>query len=214
MLVTGGLSMLVVAALGWVLMRLQLAIPENDLITPQRFDRLLTVDSATLIFFFVLPFIFGLFTYVVPLQIGSRGIAFPRLANFSFWLFAVGALTLFVTFIFTPPEAGFNPWPPLSESVFSPDNGVDAWILGCGASLLGIFLLAVNLVATLRTMRAPGMAWRRVPMFSWGRSSAATCVIVAGAAMLAAMTMLRSTATSTASSSTPARAARRATGST
>jgi len=110
----------------------------------------------------------------VPLQIGARGLAFPRLANFSFWLFAVGALTLFATFIFTPPEAGFNPWPPLSSSVFSADNGVDAWILACGASLLGMLLLAVNLVATLRASRAPGMAWRRVPLFSWGRWSVPT----------------------------------------
>jgi heme/copper-type cytochrome/quinol oxidase subunit 1 len=190
MLITGGLSFLVVAALGFVLMRLQLAVPENDLITPQRFDRLLTVDSASLIFFFALPFIFGLFAYVLPLQIGARGLAFPRLANFSFWLFAVGALVLFVTFIFTPPEAGFNPWPPLSSTTFSAENGVDAWILGCGLSLIGIVLLAVNLLATVRAMRAPGMAWRRVPMFSWAATVCSYVIIIGGAAMLAAMTML------------------------
>jgi heme/copper-type cytochrome/quinol oxidase subunit 1 len=190
MLITGALTFLVVAALGFVLMRLQLAVPENDLMTPTRFNRLLTMDSATLVFFFALPFVFGLAAYILPLQIGARGLAFPRLASFSFSLFAVGATTLFVTFIFTPPDVGFNPWPPLSESAFSTNNGVDAWIAGCGLSLLGIVLLAVNLVATLRTMRAPGMAWRRVPLFSWAAGISAHVIIVAGSAMLAAMTML------------------------
>lgn len=190
MLVTGAFSFLVIGLVEFLIMRLQLALPENDLISPSLFDRMLTMNGATLIFFFALPLAFGFFTYVVPLQIGARGLAFPRLANFSFWLFAFGGLALYATFIFTPPDVGVNPWPPLSAIDFATNNGTDAWILACGLSLLGMILLAVNLAATVRRMRAPGMAWRRVPAFSWSAAISSWVLIVAGALMLAAMAML------------------------
>jgi cytochrome c oxidase subunit 1 len=190
MLIAGALSFLVIALVEFLIMRLQLAVPESDLITPTLFNRMMTLNGATLVFLFALPLVFGLFTYVVPLQIGARKLAFPRLANFSFWLFAIGGLTLYTTIIFTPPDVGINPWPPLSETAFATNNGVDAWILGCGLSLTGMLLLAINLVATLRRMRAPGMAWRRVPLFSWSAAISSYALIVAGSAMLAAITML------------------------
>ncbi|MGZ5325240.1 MAG: cytochrome c oxidase subunit I [Solirubrobacterales bacterium] len=190
MLIAGALSFLVVALVELLIMRLQLVVPENDLVSPTLFNRMLTLNGATLVFFFALPLAFGLFTYVVPLQIGARGVAFPRLANFSFWLFAFGGLVLYSTFVFTPPDVGVNPWPPLSDTSFSTNNGADAWILGCGLSLLGMVLLAVNLATTLISLRAPGMAWRRVPAFSWSALVSSWVLIVAGAAMLAAMTML------------------------
>jgi heme/copper-type cytochrome/quinol oxidase subunit 1 len=190
MLLVGSLSMLFLAALEFMLTRLQLGVSENTLISPALFDRLLAVGGATLIFLFILPFAFGLFAYVVPLQIGARGLAFGRLANFSFWLWAFGVTTIYTTYIFTPPDTGINPWPPLSESAFATNNGVDAWILGCGLALLAVVLLAVNLIATLRTQRAPGMAWRRVPLFSWAAGVSSYATVVAGGAMLAALTML------------------------
>jgi cytochrome c oxidase subunit 1 len=190
MLIAGALSFLVLAVVEFVLMRLQLAVPENDLITPTVFNRLLSVGGATLIFFFVLPFAFGLFAYVVPLQIGARRLVFGRLATWSFWLWALGATTIYVSYVFTPPDTGVNPWPPLSETAFSTNNGVDAWIVGCGLALLGIVLLAANVVATLHTSRAPGMAWRRVPLFSWAAAVSCYVLLVAGGAMLAGMAML------------------------
>lgn len=190
MLITGALAMLFLAAVEFVLMRLQLAVPENDLINPTLFDRLITVFGGTLIFFFALPFAFGLFAYVVPLQIGARGLAFGRLANLSFWLWVFGVVTVYASYVFTPPDAGINPWPPLSESTFSTNNGVDAWIVGCGLALTGVVLMAANIVATLRTQRAPGMAWRRVPMFSWAAGVCSYVTLVAGGAMLAALAML------------------------
>jgi heme/copper-type cytochrome/quinol oxidase subunit 1 len=190
MMITGGLAFLALAVIEFVLMRLQLAVPENTLIGPTLFNRLLSVGSATLIFFAILPLAFGLFAYVVPLQIGARGLAFGRLANFSFWLWGFGVTTLYTSYIFTPPDTGVNPWPPLSESAFATNNGVDTWIVGCGLALLGIVLMAANIVATLRTSRAPGMAWRRVPLFSWAAAVSSYVILVAGGVMLAAMTML------------------------
>ncbi|MFN2612014.1 MAG: cbb3-type cytochrome c oxidase subunit I [Solirubrobacterales bacterium] len=190
MLITGGLSFLALAAIELVLLRLQLAIPENDLIDPTAFNRLLSVSGVTVVFLAVLPLAFGLFAYLVPLQIGARGLAFGRLSNFSFWLWVLGVTTIYTTFVFTPPDTGLNPWPPLSESTFASNNGVDGWIVGCGLALLGMVLMAANIVATLRTSRAPGMAWRRVPLFSWAAAVCSYVVLVAGGAMLAAMTML------------------------
>jgi cytochrome c oxidase subunit 1 len=190
MLIVGSLAMLFLAAFEFMLLRLQLGIPENDLMGPNLFNRLLSIGGATLIFLFILPFAFGLFAYVVPLQIGARGLAFGRLANLSFYLWAFGVTTIYATYAFTPPDTGVNPLPPLSETAFSTNNGVDAWIVGCGLALLGMVLLAVNVIATLRTQRAPGMAWRRVPLFSWAAGVSSYAVVVAGGAMLAALTML------------------------
>lgn len=190
MLIVGALSMLFLAAFEFMLMRLQLGVAENDLMSPNLFNRLLSVGGATLVFLFILPFAFALFTYVVPLQIGARRLAFGRLANVGFWLWAFGVTAIYTTYVFTPPDTGINPLPPLSETAFSTNNGVDAWTLGCGLAVLGMILLAVNLIATLKTQRAPGMAWRRVPLFSWAAAISSYVIVIAGGAMLAALTML------------------------
>ena len=118
-------SFLALGIVVYLLIRLQLAVPENNLIEPVTFNRLLSVGSATLIVLFALPFAFGLFTYIVPLQIGARSLAFPRLASLSFWLYVFGGALLYVSFAYTPPEAGFNNWPTLSDTVFISNNGPD-----------------------------------------------------------------------------------------
>jgi heme/copper-type cytochrome/quinol oxidase subunit 1 len=186
----GALSFLVLGIVGFLLIRLQLAVPENDLITPVIFNRLLSVDSATLIVLFALPFAFGLFTYVVPLQIGSRSLAFPRLASLAVWLYIFGGALLYVSFIYTPPETGFNNWPPLSDVVFTSNNGPDVWIAGVGLTVLGLVLQSINLAVTVAKLRAPGMAWRRLPTFSFSAAVSSWTMIIAGSAMLAALVML------------------------
>ncbi len=188
--VTAALSFLVLGLVEFLLIRLQLAIPENDLIEPVTFNRLLSVMSPTLVVLFVLPLAIGLFTYVVPLQIGARSLAFPRLANFALWLYLLGGALLYVSFVYTPPEAGFNALPPLSDIAFISNNGVDVWITAVGLSTLGFTLQAINLVVTLSKMRAPGLAWRRLPPFSFSAAVSSWVMIVAGPAMLAALTML------------------------
>ena len=126
------LSFLVLGIVCFLMMRLQLGVPENNLIEPVTFNRLLSVGSATLIVLFALPLAFGLYTYVVPLQIGARSLAFPRLSSLSVWLYIFGGGLLYVSFIYTPPEAGFNSWPPLSDTIFIENNGVDVWIVAVG----------------------------------------------------------------------------------
>ena len=184
------LSFLVLGIVAFLLMRLQLAVPENDLIDPVTFNRLLSVGSATLIVLFALPFVFGLFTYVVPLQIGARSLAFPRLASLSLWLYVLGGALLYVSFVYTPPEAGFNSWPPLSDTVFIDNNGVDVWITAVGLTVLGLVLLSINLAVTVAKMRAPGLAWRRLPSFSFSAAVSSWTMIIAGTVMVAALVML------------------------
>ena len=183
-------SFLVLGIVSFLLMRLQLAVPENDLIAPVTFNRLLSVGSATLIVLFGLPFVFGLFTYVVPLQIGARSLAFPRLASLSLWLYLLGGALLYVSFVYTPPEAGFNSWPPLSDTVFISNNGVDVWITAVGLTVVGLVLLSINLAVTVAKLRAPGLAWRRLPTFSFSAAVSSWTMIIAGTAMAAALVML------------------------
>jgi cytochrome c oxidase subunit I len=189
-LITAALGFLFVALVELLLMRLQLAIPENTLLTPETFNRLLSVYGATAIFLFGIPLALGLFYYLVPLQIGARSAALPRLGQTGLWLFVAGATTLNASFLFTPPEAGVNPLPPLSDIAYLPNNGVDAWLAGTGLATLGFVLLAIDLIATLRHLRAPGMAWRRLPLFSWAAAICSWLLMVIGPAMLAAITML------------------------
>jgi len=171
-------------------MRLQLLVPENTFLSPVAFNRMLSLYGATSIFLFAVPFALGFFYYVAPLQIGARGTALPRLGQTGVALYVAGATVLYATFLFTPPEAGVNPLAPLSEVAFLSNNGVDAWAAATGLATLGFVFLAINLVATLRMMRAPGMAWRRVPVFAWAATVSSWLLIVVGPVLLAALTML------------------------
>jgi heme/copper-type cytochrome/quinol oxidase subunit 1 len=189
-LVCGALGFLFIALIELMMMRLQLAIPENTFLTPVGFNRMLSLYGATAIFFFAIPLALGLFYYLVPLQIGARGTALPRLGQIGAWLVIAGAVVLYSGFLYTPSEAGVNPLAPLSELAFLPNDGVDAWASATGLATLGFVFLAIDLTATLRNMRAPGMAWRRLPVFAWAAAICSWLLVVIGAVMLAAITML------------------------
>lgn len=178
------------AAAELALMRVQLIVPESGIIAPEIFDRLMTVGGTTAVLLFAVPLALGLIGYVVPLQIGSRGVALPRLGLLSAWLYIAGAATIYASFVYTPPGMGAAALPPLSGSGFSPDNGADAWIAGVSLATCGFVLFAVNLVATVTKMRAPGLAWRRVPPFAWAGLLSGIVLLIVGPAMLAALVML------------------------
>ena len=189
-MIGAALGFLFIALVEFVLMRLQLAVPENTLLTPVTFNRMLSLYGATAIFLFAIPLCLGLFYYLAPLQIGARGTALPRLGQVGLWLYLAGATVLYAGFLFTPSEAGVNPLAPLSELAFLSNNGVDAWAVSCGLATLGFVLIAINLIATLSRLRAPGMAWRRLPVFAWAAAVTSWLMVVIGAVMLAAITML------------------------
>ncbi len=189
-LIAGAFGFLFLAAVEMLLMRLQLSIPENTFLAPVTFNRLLSVYGTTAIFFFAIPLALGLFYYVAPLQIGARGTALPRLGQIGMCLYVAGAAVLYSGFLFTPSEAGVNPLAPLSELPYLSNNGVNAWATATGLATLGFVFIAINLVATLRTMRSPGMAWRRLPVFAWAAAICSWLMLVIGPVMLAAITML------------------------
>jgi len=189
-LVSGALGFLFIAVIELLLMRLQLAIPENKFLSPVGFNRMLSLYGGTGIFFFALPLAIGLAYYVAPLQVGARGTALPRLGQTGLGLWVAGAVVLYSGFMWTPTEAGVNPFAPLTETAFLSNNGVDAWATSVGLATLGFVLISIDLLTTLRNMRAPGMAWRRVPIFAWGATVGSWLMLFIGAVFLAALTML------------------------
>jgi cytochrome c oxidase subunit 1 len=184
------LSFLSVAAIEFALLRLQLIVPENSMIQPEIFNRLLSTAPVTLVVLAAIPLALGLIAYIVPLQIGARGVALPRLHQVSYWLYLVGGVTIYGSFLYTAPESGTMALPPLSDVVFTPTNGADAWIAGTALATLGFVCFAINLVVTLNRLRAPGLAWRRMPLFSWAAAVIGWLLVVVGPVLIAALTML------------------------
>ena len=190
MYVATSLFFAAVAVTELVMMRLQLIVADDTFIRPNVFDRLLSAYGATALILFALPLTIGLFSYVVPLQIGSRGMALPRLHHLSYWLYLFGGVTIYASFLYRPSEAGTIALAPLSDAEFLQGHGVDAWLIGVALALLGFVLFAVSMIATIRSSRAPGMVWRRVPIFSWSAAVVSYTLLVVCAVMLAAITML------------------------
>ncbi|HEX8752908.1 MAG TPA: cbb3-type cytochrome c oxidase subunit I [Solirubrobacterales bacterium] len=189
-LIVGSLGFLFIAALELLLMRIQLSVPENTFLTPVNFNRMLSQYGATAVFFFAIPLVFGLFYYLAPLQVGARTTALPRLGQIGMWLWAIGAAVLYATFLWTPSEGGVNPLAPLHELAFLENNGIDAWATAVGMATLGFVFISIDLSTTLRNLRAPGMAWRRVPVFAWAAAVGSWLMLFIGPVLLAALTML------------------------
>ena len=184
------LSFLIIAALAFVLTRVHLIVPDSTILRPDIFSQMSTLAMTSLTVLFGVPFVLGLLGYIVPLQIGARGVALPRLNQVAYWLYAIGTLIFFTSFLYLAPETGLSPLPPLSDDVFSPSGGVDAWIGGVALATLGFICWAINMIATLKNMRAPGMAWRRAPVLASAARVISYIVLVTGAAMVAALVML------------------------
>jgi cytochrome c oxidase subunit 1/cytochrome c oxidase subunit I+III len=152
-----------------LLIRIQLAHPGNDFLTPEMYNQLFTMHGTTMIFFVVMPFLIGVGVYLLPLMIGARDMAFPRLNALSFWLFFFGGILLYYSF-FTQsgaPDVGWFAYSPLSEKPFSLNKGPTYWALGLLASGIGSVASGLNNVVTILTMRTPGMTMRRIPLFVW-----------------------------------------------
>jgi cytochrome c oxidase subunit 1 len=173
-----------------LLMRLQLSVPGNTLISGERYNELLTMHGTTMVFLFVVPVMAGFGNYFVPLMIGARDMAFPRLNALSFWLLLTGGIVFYVTIFFQPPEAGWWSYPPLSSIQFSPGGGQDAWIFLIHLTGISSLLGAINFYATIVNMRAPGMSWGRLPLFIWAILVYAVLLIIALPVVAAAVTML------------------------
>jgi cytochrome c oxidase subunit I len=171
-------------------MRIQLAVPNNHFLHPDTFNALFTMHGTTMIFLVAMPAVFGLANYVVPLMIGARDMAFPRLNALSFWLIPFGGALLHFSIFTGVPTAGWFAYTPLSETPYTSTAGMDYWIIALLVLGVGSVATAVNLVATVLCMRAPGMTLRRLPLFAWINFVNALIVLLALPSLNVALVML------------------------
>jgi cytochrome c oxidase subunit I+III len=173
-----------------LLMRIQLAVPDNDFIGPQLFNELFTMHGSTMMFLFAVPFLEGLALYLLPLMIGSRDVAFPRLTAFSYWAYLFGGLVFFASFFFgTVPDAGWFAYPPLSGPRFS-GPGLDFWVLGLGLVEIAGIGAGVEIAVSILKLRAPGMSIDRLPLFAWAMLVASFMILFAFTTLLVATLLL------------------------
>ena len=151
-----------------LLIRLQLAVPNNHLLQPDTYNMLFTMHGTTMIFLVAMPALFGLANYIVPLQIGARDMAFPRLNAFTFWVVPFGGILLHFSFLAGgAPAVGWFAYAPLSEMAYSSQPGVDYWALSLLVLGIGSVGVSINFIATVLCCRAPQMTLRRLPLFTW-----------------------------------------------
>ncbi|WP_028661422.1 aa3-type cytochrome oxidase subunit I [Saccharomonospora saliphila] len=172
-----------------MLIRTELAQPGQQFLSQEQYNQLFTMHGTVMLLFYATPIVFGFANYVLPLQIGSPDVAFPRLNAFSYWLYLFGGLTAMAGFI-TPGGAadfGWFAYTPLSSAIYSPGLGADLWIVGLLVSGLGTILGAVNMITTVACLRAPGMTMWRMPIFTWNILITSLLVLLAFPILTAAL---------------------------
>nr|WP_173108082.1 cytochrome c oxidase subunit I [Bacillus sp. KH172YL63] len=164
-LMAGGFFFLV-GGLEALIIRIQLAVPNNDFVSAGLYNELLTMHGTTMIFLAAMPLIFAFMNAIVPLQIGARDVAFPFVNSLGFWLFFLGGVFLNLSwFMGGAPDAGWTSYASLSMA--SPGHGIDFYVLGLQISGAGTLIGGINFLVTIINMRAPGMTYMRMPLFTW-----------------------------------------------
>ncbi|WP_026905994.1 cytochrome c oxidase subunit I [Paucisalibacillus globulus] len=161
----GGGFFFLLGGLEAMLIRIQLIKPENDFMSAGLYNEMITMHGTTMIFFAAMPLLLGLMNAVMPLQIGARDVAFPFVNALGFWLFLFGGIMLNVSWFTGAPDAGWTAYAPLSAT--SPGHGVDYYVLGLQISGAGTLMGGINFLVTIVNMRAPGMTYMRMPLFTW-----------------------------------------------
>lgn len=188
------ITALLFLALGGVLsllMRLQLAKPDNNLISAQRYDELFTIHGSTMMFLFAVPVMEGVAVYVIPLMLGTRSTAFPRLNAFSYFLYLGGGLMLWGAFALNiGPDVGWFAYTPLSGPQFSPGHRADVWAQMITFTEVSALAAAVVLVTTILKARAPGMTLARMPLYAWAILVTAMMIMFAITAVALCSSML------------------------
>ncbi len=174
-----------------LLLRIQLARPNNTFLSPNAFNQLFTMHGTTMIFLVVMPTLIGLANYLTPLMIGARDMAFPRLNALGYWLLPCGGLLLHYSLLAGgAPAVGWFSYAPLSETPYASTQGVDYWVLALLILGVGSVAASINLIATILTLRAPGLTIRRLPLFVWMILVNSFLIILAMPALNAAIVML------------------------
>ncbi len=189
--IVSALVFFVIGGIEALLMRIQLGAPNNTFLSPDVYNQLMTMHGTTMVFLAIMPLNTGLGNYAVPLMIGARDMAFPRLNALSIWLFILGGLMLYSSFMLGgAPAAGWFAYAPLTEKAYSPTHGMDYWVLGL--TLTGVASIAgsVNFIVTILNMRAPGLRLNRMPLFVWMMLVTSFILIFAFPSLTAAQIML------------------------
>ncbi len=166
--VVTALIFFVLAGIGALVMRLQLAQPNLDVVTPNVYNQLFTMHGTTMMFLFAIPVLEGVGMYLVPLMIGARDMAFPRLNAFGYWVFLLAGVSLYISpFFGNAPDGGWFNYVPLTSEEYSPGIGIDFWTTSITFLEIAALVAAVELIVTIFKLRAPGMSLNRVPLFVW-----------------------------------------------
>lgn len=173
-----------------IMMRAQLSAPDNALLDAQHYNEIFTTHGVVMIMFMAMPFIFGFMNYIVPLQIGARDVAFPRLNAISFWLFFAGAMLFNISFVVGgSPDAGWTSYFPLAGTEFSESVGTNYYMIALQISGLGSLMTGINMITTIMKMRAPGMTLMKMPMFTWSTLVANLIIVTVFPVLTVALAM-------------------------
>ncbi|MDP8924205.1 MAG: cbb3-type cytochrome c oxidase subunit I, partial [Chloroflexota bacterium] len=182
----------IVGGIEALMIRMQLATPNGTFVSPDAYNQLFTMHGTTMIFLFVMPMSVAFFNYIVPLQIGARDVAFPRLNAFSYWTFLFGGIFMHLSYVFGGglPDGGWYGYTPLTTRAFSPAERIDFWMLSL--QILGVASMAgaFNFAVTIINMRCPGMSLMRMPIFTWNTLITSFLIIFAFPSITVALILL------------------------
>jgi cytochrome c oxidase subunit 1 len=198
MYIAYALIFLVIGGIEALLMRIQLSAPNMHFIEPQTFNRMFTMHGTTMVFLVGMMILFGFGNYLVPLMIGARDMAFPRLNAFSFWVSALAGILLYFSFIGgnglagtgTAPDVGWFAYAPLTEKAFSPGHTIDYWTIALLANGVGSIGTSINILATIFCLRTKGMTLLRMPLLAWLYATMSFLTLLAISPLTAAQAML------------------------
>ena len=174
-----------------LMMRIQLARPDNTFVDPETYNRLFTIHGSVMMFLFSIPLIQGVTTLVMPQMLGARELPFPRLTSFSYWTFLFGGLIFYLSrFLDAMPDTGWTAYMPLSGQQFSPGKGLDFWLLGLNVAEVGAIAGAIEMIIAFFKMRAPGMTLNRVPIFAWAMLVTSFMMLFAFTPLIVGSTLL------------------------
>lgn len=198
MYIMAALLYFVIAGCMAAVIRLQLAFPNSHVVDPDTYNRLFTMHGTSMVFLVGMPMIAGFSNYLVPLMIGARDMAFPRLNAFGFWVFLFGTMLLYFSYLGggglggagSAPDVGWFAYSPLTERPFSRGSSTDYWILGILISGMGSIASAINVIVTTISMRCPGMTLSKMPLFVWTMLVDSWLIVIAVPPLSAAQVML------------------------
>ena len=181
----------VLAGVLGLMMRAQLALPDNTLMSAQTYNQVFTMHGTVMMFLFAVPVVEAIAVYLLPAMLGARDLPFPRLSAYAFWAYAIGGLAFFCTIFFgVSPDGGWYMYPPLTGKEQSPGLGADFWLLGIGFIEISAIAGAIELIIGILMTRAPGMTLNRMPVFAWAMLVTAFMIVFAFPAIIAGTLLL------------------------